>query len=171
MGTFSHSCLRGPEPDQNTQLETESAYTQAHWRGLTLPNSNLVTLSQSAEEGRYPAGPTAFTLHSDAAAYPSLLTHRCSPEAATLPFITTIPQVMLTLRKGTFIVSCSELPFQLHTAASAAGTGSKTTASPNTTQSPSCPDPSHLGWEQGPWSWPGKGAGKNSPSALPKARV
>lgn len=109
----------------------------------------------------------AITFHSRAATCPSLLRHHCSQHGGQRlppgPLSPAIPQEVLTLRKGTFIVSYSELPFQLHTAASAAGTGSsqpvsKTTAPPNTTAVPLAPGPWPPGLGAGAWSWPGKGS-------------
>lgn len=186
MGTLSDSCLRGSEPDQNRWSETVSAHAQAHWCGLTSPNSDLVTEWQSAKEGTLLAHQQgANHLHPSAAAYPSLLTHHCSQHGGQrpppCPLSPAIPQVVLILRKGTFIVSYSELPFQLHTAASAAGTGSsqpvsKTTAPPNATAIPVTPGPWPPGLGAGAWRGWGKGASdlyssKNSPCPLPKASV
>lgn len=59
LGTLSHSCLRGPEPDQSTRLETESAYTQAH--GVVLHHPPVTSPHNRClrrKEGTLLAGPS-----------------------------------------------------------------------------------------------------------------
>lgn len=122
---------------------------------------------------RYPAGPRTGDLPSPSSWCSSppqsldiLLLPFGGQKPQPCPLSPTTLQVVLTLRKRTFIVSYLEPPSQLHTAAPAAGTESrqpvsKNTAPPKSTATPLAPRP---------WP-PGLGAGQTELATFILARI